>query len=187
MRKVFSRFPNPHHPFSNLFAAFIFLITQKPECHHKCSAISEFFMIRFRLELSFFLLYLNITYNKGFSTVIYNRQFFIDKKSICPIAQTDTFKIFSLRQRSDELGSHLIKSAVRNRFPDALHQIHEIVDIVDRQKSDTKNFINVQQMPDVCACEVLAGITGTVFVDRGKIVEILSCFDRQSDAAFDEG
>ena len=33
LRKVFSLFPKPHLPFSNLFAAFIFLFRQKYKCH----------------------------------------------------------------------------------------------------------------------------------------------------------
>ena len=76
--------------------------------------------------------------------------------------------------------------AVGDGGADAFHQGDEVVDVVDREQARPEDLVHVQQVPDVGAREVHAGVATAARVERGEILGEASRLGGQGAAASHE-
>ena len=65
---------------------------------------------------------------------------------------------------SQKFGGVGFETVFQDSLPDLADELEQAVDIVDRKKCSSQHFARDDQMPEVSPAEVLAGVTGAIFL-----------------------
>ena len=87
----------------------------------------------------------------------------------------------------EEIAAELLKAVFFNRLADALHQAEQIAEIVNRRQPSARDFARLDEVADIGAGEVAAGITVAAFLQRTKVMRILRVADDQSSLIGEAG
>ena len=70
---------------------------------------------------------------------------------------------------AEELAAEFLITILFNGLADALHQSHQVAQIVDGRQSSAGNFARLDEVADIRTGEIPAGVAVAAFLDRARI------------------
>lgn len=80
---------------------------------------------------------------------------------------------------AEELAAEFLITILFNGLADALHQSQQVAQIVDGRQPSAGDFSRLDEVADIRAGEIPAGVAVAAFLDRAEIVGILRVSDDQ--------